>query len=729
MGSMVLERRLFLKASLAAGGVVTFGLGEAVADGASAGAGQLGAFVAIAPDNRVTIFAKNPEIGQGVRTSLPMLIAEELDADWNQVTVEPTPADEKRFGMQMASGSQSITLEYLPMRRAGAAARAMLVQAAAQQWSVPAAELSTDRGNVVHPASGRRATYGSLAASAAKLPAPALESVALKPPSSFRIVGKPTRGVDTPKIVAGKPLYGIDVALPGMLYAAIETCGTFGGRLKSANLDAARAVPGVRHVLQLPALSGDETMHESVAIVADSWWTANRARASLACQWEHGAMEAHATDAYEAAAAKLLEGDGTKVIAQDRDAAGALAGAAKRVEARYSYPFLAHATLEPQNATALYKDGRLQIWAPTQRPEGGRKLIATNLKIAPDAIDIVITRAGGGFGRRLMNDPMVQAAAIAKALPGTPVKLIFSREDDTRRDFYRPAGWHQLTAGLDASGRVTAVKHHMVTFARNGKFVRSAGFSREEFPAGLGVPVDYRCSTLETNLPTGWLRAPSSNGLAFVGQCFLDEVALAGGRTLPDLLLELLGNPRRIEAGPDGDAFDTGRAASVVRRAAEISGWREYRSGGGKGLGFGFYFDHLGYVAAVVEAETGGTEGVRVPRVWVAADIGSQIVNPLGARAQAEGSVIEALGQAMAGQRITTIGGRVQEENFHQFPLPRISIAPAITLDFVMSDNPPTGLGEPVLPPVVPALANAVYAASGQRVRSLPIDREAFARA
>ncbi|OQW45988.1 MAG: isoquinoline 1-oxidoreductase [Proteobacteria bacterium SG_bin6] len=722
----ILDRRLFLSASLAAGGALMFRL--APADAADTGVPvPIGTFVRIAPDNAVTIIAKNPEIGQGVRTMLPMLIAEELDVDWAQVTIEQAHADAKLYGLQIAGGSTATPANWLPMRRAGAAARAMIVQAAAAEWGVPAERLKTASGAVLDPVTGKRATYGALAAAAAKQPAPDLAKVPLKAAQDFKIIGKPIRNVDTPRIVAGAPLYALDVRLPGMLYAAVEMCGTFGAKLKAANLDAARRQPGVRHVLKLDGVGDAEAMNDAVAIVGDSWWQANRARAALNCQWDHGAAGAVSSESYAALAEAAFKAGPRKPVAKIGDPAAAFAGAAKTVEARYAYPFLAHATMEPQNCTALYRtDGTLEIWSSTQRPEGGRDLIAKHLGVPKDKVRINLLRAGGGFGRRLMNDYMVQAAAIAKQLPGTPVQLIYSREDDLRRDFYRPGGWHQLKAAIDGQGRLAALSNHFVSFGQGDSFGKGADLDDTEFPAGLGPAIDYGATVLDTHVPTGWLRAPGSNALAFAYQSFLDEVAHAAGKTLPALTLELLGAPRVL---PQRPPFDTGRAAAVVRHVVAMSKFDSYRPGQGRGLGFAFYFSHLGYIAEVVELHVGGDEGLRVPRVWVAADVGAHIINPLGARAQAEGSVIEGLGHALDGLAVTLGEGAVQQANFDAYPLPRITRTPEIAIDFVPSDNPPTGLGEPVLPPVIPACINALYAATGARVRSLPVDRTVFARA
>lgn len=724
-----LDRRFVLKAALIGGGVLAFDMTMPVTAATGGDAVVLNAFIRIAPDNSVTIGASYPEIGQGARTMLPMLIAEELDVAWSQVRVAPTIADEAAYGQQITGGSETTPTTWLPLRRVGAGARAMLVAAAAARWGVDAGALTTANGIVSHSASGRSLAYAALAADAAKLPPPDEKSIMLKAPADFRIIGTSVAGVDTPAIVAGKPLFGIDMVLPGMAYAAIEMCPAFGGTIKSAALDAARARPGVRHVMTLNTGIDPAGADDAVAIIADSWWTANEARAALRIEWETKVAAGHSTTGYAATATKLMDGSIGKDVAKTGDAAAALGKAARIVKARYGYPFLAHATLEPQNCTALWKDGGIEIWAPTQWPEDGRALVAKALGLAPTAIRINLVRAGGGFGRRLQNDYMVQAAQIAKAVPGVPVKLINSRRDDLQHDYYRPAGWHALQAGIDKDGRLLALTDHFISFGKDGKPVRAAEFNTSEFPIGVLPDIHVGQTLIDTNMPTGWLRAPTSNAMAFVFQGFLDEVAAAGNRDLPSLLREILGPARKL---PDVDGypgFDTGRARGVIDRVCTLAKWQGPGGGagpGGKagkpgwGRGFGFYFSHRGYFAEVVDVEV-ADGAIKVPRVWVVGDIGRQVINPVNARQQVEGAVIDGLGQAFAGQAIELVAGAVTQANFDSYPLPRIDATPVIAHEFLITDNPPTGLGEPALPPVIPALANAIHAATGKRLRSLPL--------
>ncbi|OZA69781.1 MAG: hypothetical protein B7X78_03140 [Sphingomonadales bacterium 39-62-4] len=431
---------------------------------------------------------------------------------------------------------------------------------------------------------------------------------------------------------------------------------------------------------------------------------------------EAAAKYRFSTAKYEIDAAKLIAGTPQTSVFKAGDPDAALAKAAKVVTADYEYPFLAHASLEPQNCTGLFKDGKLELWAPSQAPAGGRAETAKFCGLTPDDLTIHLTRIGGGFGRRLLNDYMVIAGQVAKAMPGKPVKVLFDRTDDFRHDFYRPAGWHRLTAGLGADGALVALKDHFATFGADGKPVRAAQMSPGEYPAPVVPNVDLGVSYMATNLATGWLRAPSSNAMAFVFQSFLDEVAEAAGLDLPELMRRTLGEPREIPG--ERAKFHTGRARGVIDAVCKTAGWK----GREKGRGFGFYFSHLGYFAEVVDISM-ADGALKVDKVWVAGDIGAHVINPLNAMNQAHGCVIEGLGQAMVGQKIVQEAGAITADNFGDFALMRIDAAPReIAVEFVKTDFPPTGLGEPALPPVIPALANAIYSLTGKRHRRLPLE-------
>ncbi len=729
-------RRIFLKASAAAGGGLMLSLSVPLAASAAidavAGAARnlpsLNAFVRIAPDGVVTIMAKNPEIGQGIKTMLPMLIAEELDVDWKDVRIEQADNDPKTFGAQFAGGSFATPMNWDPLRRAGAAGRQMLIAAAAQTWGCAASDCATAAGVVQHMPSGKKLDYGALASKACTLPAPDLKSVVLKDPKDYRIIGKFTSGVDNPMIVTGQPLFGIDVSRPGMLYAVFQKSPVFGGKVTSANLDEIKARPGVRQAFVVEGGADLSGLLGGVAILADTWHQANKARAGLKVVWNEGPSTSQSSKGFAAQAAVLAKQPAAKSIRKDGDADAALKGAAKVIEASYFYPFLSHATLEPQNCTAEVTGDKVEIWAPTQNPEAGRQLVAKTLGVPADNVLVHMTRCGGGFGRRLSNDYMVEAAWISKQA-GKPVKLLWNRQDDMQHDFYRPAGFHNFTGGLDASGKLVAFKDHFVTFeGPDGKTTSAGDMGATEFPARVLEHLTLESSAIPLGTPTGPLRAPGSNALSYVYQSFLDELAHAAGKDPIEFQLALFGDPRALPAppGPGGPfgpqpQFHTGRMRGVAELVREKSGWGKKTLPARTGMGFACYFSHLGYFAEVVQAKVDADGTVTPQKVWIVADVGRQVINPAGALNQVQGAALDGIGQAL-GQAITIDGGRVVEANFDTFKPLRMNQAPQVEVHWLVTDNAPTGLGEPALPPVIPALCNAVFAATGKRVRSLPID-------
>lgn len=736
---MNMDRRSFLKMTAVAGGAFTLGFYEKpFAFGQRPGAPELDvlAFVRIAPDGRVTVMAKNPELGQGVRTMLPMLVAEELDVDWKDVTVEQADLNEKAFGAQFAGGSMATPLNWDPLRRVGAAWRQMLTAAAAQSWNVPAAECTTAHARVIHAASNRSANYGELAAKAAALPVPDLKSVPLKDPKDYRIIGKSQTGVDTRAIVTGKPIFGIDIVRPGMLQAVIERCPVLGGKVKSANTAEIEKMPGVRKVIAIDGTvakqavySSDPGMEAGIAILADTWWQAQSARKSLTVDWEFGPNAQENSEAHAQRAAEMLKTAPVNTVRKYGDVDAALKSAAKVVEAVYAYPHISHATLEPQGATAEFKDGKMEIWTTSQTPGSGRRMVAQALGIPETAITVHQIRGGGGFGRRLMNDYMVEASWLAKQT-GQPVKLTWSREDDMTHDAYRPGGMVAFKAGVDAQGKVLAWSQHLATYGEGSHLAPGGGIGRDEFPSGRVPNYLIGTSAQPLGLRTGALRAPGSNVYAYVEQCFLDEVAHAAGRDMLDLQLEIL------SAAPlDGTAIkpdqpnvlNPERLAGVLKLAAEKSGWANRKKVPGRGMGMGAYFCHLGYFAHVAEVSVDASNRVTVHRVWAAGDIGSHIINPRAAENMVHGGIIEGLSHM--GQEITLANGRVQQTNYPQHRLVRMSQVPQIEIFWQTSNFAPTGLGEPSLPPVIPAVANAIFAATGKRVRSLPLQRSGFSYA
>ena len=736
------SRRFFLMASAAGGGLVLSGCvtpGDTT-DGAPAIAAtpakpaaplvDVNVFVAISTDGTVRIVAKNPEIGQGIKTMLPMLIAEELDADWSKVVLEQADADEAKYGRQIAGGSFATPNHWIPQRQVGAATRLMLLQAAAARLNVSIDELSTEPSMVVHTATNKKIPYGDLVADAAKLPAPDPATLKMKDPKNYRLIGKDMRNWDSPRIVRGEPIFGIDVVVPGMKYANFVKCPVFGGKVVSANIDEIKALPGISDAFIVKqageALFSKMGLLDGVAILADDWWTAKEATKKLKIVWDEGVSKDESTAGYDRQAAELAKGKPTANVSKAGDVEAAMKGSAKTVEASYSYPFLSHAPLEPQNTTAHAKaDGTVEIWAPTQRPDlganGGFNLVTTALGVEKSKVTIHMIRCGGGFGRRLDNDYAVEAAAISKQAGNIPVKLIWTREQDVQHDPYRPGGYHNFKAGLDKDGNLIALTNHFVSFGRPNDagamtILASANSPPQEWPAGSIPNHSYDQSLMMGGMPTGPLRAPTSNAVCFVYQSFLDEVAHAAGKDPLAYRLDLLAKAPAAA----GRGMNAPRMADVLKVVAERSGWANRASlPKGTGMGVAFYFSHQGYFAQVAKVKVEQNGSWRVQKVWSVGDVGSTIINPINAHNQVQGSIVDGISEMH--QKITFDKGRTVQANFYDMPLLRMDYAPQIDSHFHISDNSPTGLGEPALPPVLPAVANAIYAATGKRIRALPI--------
>jgi isoquinoline 1-oxidoreductase beta subunit len=735
------SRRDFLRNSALTGGGLVLGFYVNTADSAAKQIAKPSkaqvspefkpnAFIRIAPNGTVTLISKQPEIGQGIKTSLPMVIAEELEVDWKYVVIEQGDLDPV-YGSQSAGGSRSTPTNYEEFHRLGATARTMLVQAAALTWKVPVDQLLAEGSAVHHPATGRRLDYGKLAAKAATLPVPAASDVRLKDPRDFKLLGTRIGGVDNPAVVTGKPLFGIDVQLPGLLYATYVKSPVFGGKVVSANLAEVKAQPGVRDAFVIEGTANLKGLLPGVVIVADSTWSAFSARKQLKVVWDEGRTAFESWKGFAAQAESLANQPGTEVLRNDGDVESALKGAAKTVEAAYRYPFISHASIEPQNATAWYKDGAVEIWAPTQNPEAGQKIVTETLGIPKEKITLHITRSGGGFGRRLIPDYLIEAVAIAQRVKG-PVKLTWTREDDLQHDQYRAGGFHFLRGGLDDKGKLTAWRDHFVTFShpvfKGGRssieIGSGANLSGDEFPGRWIENCRIEQTPLECGIPMGPWRAPRSNVLAWVFHSFIDELAYAAGRDPLEFRLEILGAKGFLPGtGEQGIPYDVNRMKHVLQHVAEKAEWGKKTFPRGQGQGIAFHFSHRGYIAQVAEVTVSKDGKLKVDRVVVSTDIGAQIVNLSGAENQVQGSVIDGLGALMF-QELDIDKGRIVQSNFGDYPMIRIADAPTrVDVHFLKIDYPVTGLGEPALPPLAPAVCNAIFAATGIRVRQLPLSR------
>ncbi len=727
------KRRDFLKLTTSVGG--GFALASYLPQGLAADGEDLGqqlvlnAFVEIGIDGKITLYAHIPEMGQGVKTSIPMIIAEELGADWDDVTVVRAPVNEAKYGRQRAGGSSSIPRNWNPMRTAGATARTMFVNAAAKQMGVDSSELYTEASKVIHKPTQQSLSFAQLALKAAQEKVPAADSLTFKDRSEYKLLGTEIGGVDNEALVTGKPLFGIDVQLPNMLHAVYEKCPAFYGKVKSANVDQIKTLPGVVDAFIVKGNGNALELLDGVAIVAQSSWQAMNARQQLKVEWDESSA---AKDDWElmktqakAQAKKPAQKELTTVGNPDAQFSN---GENKIVESFYTHPYVAHACMEPMNCTARYDADKntMEVWAPTQAPSRIYGAVARQFGVPENNVTVHQTRMGGGFGRRGRTDFSSETAAIAKHMKGA-VKLTWTREDDMMHDLYRVGGFFSLKGAVDKNGKIAAMETHLIGPGYNEEPAYGVRLSGKEFP---GLCLDnYRAnlSLVDSLTPGGPWRAPGSNVTAWALQSFIAEMAHTAGRDHLEVMLELMGEPRWFEPG-NTRSLNTGRAADVIKLAAEKAGWGKTLPKG-HGLGLAFYFSHAGHVAEVVEVSVEQTSNskkkLHVHNITAAVDIGP-IVNMSGAQGQVEGAIIDGL-STMMGLEITMKNGRIQQNNFHQYDLMRIRDVPtSINVHFIESDNDPTGIGEPALPPLAPAIGNAIFAATGERVRSMPLSNEGF---
>jgi isoquinoline 1-oxidoreductase beta subunit len=733
MHTATVTRRRFLKVSLTASGALVFGL-RLQGSAQAAAASDLNAFVRIEPDGATLIGISQPDMGQGMYTTLSMLVAEELDADWSRVTTRQLPLMLKRddqgqiawkFVPQGAGGSTSVVDLFRPMREFGAGARHLLIRAAAEQWQVPQEELATEPGLVVHRQSNRRAPYAELAVRAAALD-PDEQLPKLKSAQTFRLIGKEVAAKAVTEVVTGRARYGIDVQMPGMRHAVIARCPYFDGALVEFDDREARKTRGVLDVVSIqgPAPGAPATVLASgVAVIADSTWTAIRGREALRLRWDEGPYRQESTASLDADCQAALDRGEGEVVRNDGDFAAVLDSSTRTFTQRYRLPYVHHATMEPQNCYADFRGDYCTVIGPMQMPSGASRLIAELTGLDRMAIDVQMTRIGGGFGRRLTSDYAAEAVLVSKA-GGVPVKVTWTREDDMAHDFLRPGGWHELTAAIGKDGRPEAWRHRVASpskyYRREGAKLSDSEIYRDDLPAGLVDHLRYEYFPIDSGAWRGSWRAPAHTANAFVVQSFIDELAHETGQDPLEFRLGMLGDARELPySNHGGPTWNPGRLAEVLRVAAREAGWGR-RMPQGEGLGIAGHFTFGGYAAWVAHVRVDRGGDLRVLRLTGAVDCGLA-VNPNGVRAQMEGGACDALSTALAAE-LTIEGGRHRETNFHQYRLMRIAQAPRrIDVHIVPGGTEPTGLGEPPVPPLAPAVTNAIFAATGKRIRHLPV--------
>jgi isoquinoline 1-oxidoreductase beta subunit len=698
-------------------------------------------YISIATDGTVTVICNRSEMGQGIRTSLGRVVADELEADWARTVVRQAPGDEVRYGNQNTDGSRSMRHWYEPMRRCGASARAMLEQAAAEQWKVPLSECHAQLHKVIHKPSGRELGYGALAAAAGQLAVPARDRLRLKQPSEFRYIGKESNAaVDGADIVRGQAIYGADVHFDGMLFATVARPRVYGGTVKSVDASAAMNVPGVIRVLPIearPLPSGFQPLG-GVAVVASNTWAAIKGREALKIEWNDGPNARYDSIAYrnELEAASLKPG---KVVRNTGNIDEAMGGADSTLQAVYYMPHLAHAPMEPMVAVARFNEGRCEVWAPVQSPQRARDIVTERLGISAENVTINVTLLGGGFGRKAKPDYVLEAAILAKALPGKAVRVQWTREDDLHFGYLHTVSLQYLKASLGGDGRPSGWLHRTVAPSMTALFAPDVihqgaaelgmGFTNMAY-AIPNVRLENPPARVHTRI--GWYRSVSNIPHGFAIQSFVDELAHKAGQDPLEYQINLLGPDRQIDPrtlgeewnygeSPERYPIDTARMRTVLETAANAAGWgRELPKG--RGLGLAVHYCFVTYVAAVIEVEVNADGTLIVHKADIAVDCGPQI-NPERIRSQFEGACVMGLGNAVLGE-ISFKDGKVQQDNFHLYEVARMSLAPkeiAVHLVTPPGNVPLGGVGEPGVPPIAPALCNAIFAATGKRIRNLPV--------
>ena len=698
-------------------------------------------FIAIDSNGIVSIVCHRSEMGQGVRTGMPMIVADELEADWSKVRVVQAPGDEERYGNQDTDGSRSTRHFFMPMRRCGAAARQMLEAAAAAQWKVPVSEVQAKNGEIIHAKTGRKLGYGALAKAAATMPVPRMGEIKLKDPSQFRYIGSDKiKLLDAPDITTGKAQYAQDTRLPGMMYAVVARPEVYGGKVKSFDASDAMKVPGVIKVVAIEGSPPPPQFNPlgGVAVIARNTWAAMQGRKALKIVWDDGPNATYDSDKYKTTLQESARKPG-KVVRKDGDFAAAYGSASKKVEAEYYIPHLAHASMEPPAASARIVNGKCEVWGCFQSPQAAHDLVAKRLGMQPADVTVHVTLLGGGFGRKSKPDYGVEAAVLSKAMDGKPVKVVWTREDDIHNDYFHTVSVEHLEAGLDTQGKPVAWLHRSVAPTIISTFDPTAK-SEADWELGMGViNVPFSIPNIQIENPDavahtriGWFRSVSNIPHAFAVQSFVAELAAAGNRDPKDYLLEVIGPPRVVSPrmlsdtwnhgeSPERYPVDTGRLRRVAETVAREAGWGRAMPKG-SGLGIAAHYSFVSYVAAVVEVAVDDKNDVTIPRIDIAVDCGPT-VNPERVRAQMEGACVMGVAAAMLGE-ITFKDGRAQQGNFHQYELTRMPQAPReIRVHIIGGDysQPLGGVGEPGVPPIPPALCNAIFAATGKRIRTLPI--------